>query len=113
VTGQTPTLLLALSSAAFVTSSTSLSDLQRGNIGNMAVRLDSQATSSWLLAKGFPANYFRPNPQFASIFYQDAGGDSYYHGMFIAMHRRYEKGLTMGMSYTFSKSIDDLICEGG
>lgn len=108
VTGQTPTLLLALSSAAFVTSSTSLSDLQRGNIGSMAVRLDSQATASWLLAKGFPANFFRPNPQFSSIFYQDAGGDSYYHGLFIAMHRRYEQGLTLGFSYTFSKSIDDM-----
>ena len=108
VTGQRPTLLLALSSASFLNSSTSLSDLQRGNIGNMAVRLDSQGTSSWLPAKGFPANYFRPNPQFSSIFYQDAGGDSYYHGLFIALHRRFEQGLTMGLSYTFSKSIDDM-----
>ncbi len=108
MTGQSPTLLLQLSSASFINSSTSLSDLQRGNIGNMAVRLDSQATSSWLPAKGFPANYFRPNPQFSSIFYQDAGGDSYYHGLFVAMHRRYEQGLTLGLSYTFSKSIDDM-----
>ena len=108
VTGQTPSLLLALSSASFVTSSTSLSDLQRGNIGNMAVRMDQQAVSSWLVAKGFPANYFRSNPQFGSIFYQDAGGDSYYHGMFVALHRRFEQGITMGLSYTFSKSIDDM-----
>ncbi len=108
VTGQTPTLLMALSSASFINTSTSLSDLQRGNIGNMAVRLDSQATSSWLVAKGFPANYFRPNPQFSSIFYQDAGGDSYYQGLFVALHRRFEQGLTMGLSYTFSKSIDDM-----
>ncbi len=106
--GQTPTLLLKLSSASFINSSTSLADLQRGNIGNMALRLDSQATSSWLLAKGFPANYFRPNPQFSSIFYQDAGGDSYYEGLFFALHRRYEQGLTLGLSYTFSKSIDDM-----
>ncbi len=108
VTGQTPALLMQLSSASFLNSSTSLSDLQRGNIGDMAVRLDSQATSSWLLAKGFPANYFRPNPQFSSIFYQDAGGDSYYHGLFVALHRRYEQGVTLGLSYTFSKSIDDM-----
>jgi hypothetical protein len=108
VAGQTPTLLLSLSNATFVNSSTSLSDLQRGNIGNMALRLDSQATSSWLLAKGFPANYFRPNPQFSSIFYQDAGGDSTYHGAFISLHRRFEQGLTFGLSYTFSKSIDDM-----
>ncbi|HYL77828.1 MAG TPA: TonB-dependent receptor [Bryobacteraceae bacterium] len=108
VTGQTPTLLLSLSNATFVNSSTSLSDLQRGNIGNMAVRLDNQATSSWLVAKGFPANYFRPSPQFGSIFYQDSGGDSTYHGMFLAVHRRFEQGLTFGLSYTFSKSIDDM-----
>ncbi|HZQ55621.1 MAG TPA: TonB-dependent receptor [Bryobacteraceae bacterium] len=108
VTGQTPSLLLQLSSASFINTSTSLADLQRGNIGNMAFRLDSQSTASWLTAKGFPANYFRPNPQFSSIFYQDAGGDSYYHGLFINLHRRYEQGLTLGLSYTFSKSIDDM-----
>ena len=108
VTGQTPSLLLALSSPAFLNSTTSVSDLQRGNIGNMAFRLDSQTTQSWLVAKGFPANYFRPNPQFSSIFYQDAGGDSYYHGLFVALNRRFEQGLTLGLSYTFSKSIDDM-----
>ena len=108
VTGQVPALLMQLSNAAFINSSTSLSDLQRGNIGNMALRLDSQATASWLTATGFPANYFRPDPRFSSIFYQDAGGDSYYHGLFVALQRRYEAGLTLGLSYTFSKSIDDM-----
>jgi hypothetical protein len=56
----------------------------------------------------FPANYFRPNPQFGQIFFQDSGGDSYYHGLFIALRRRFEQGLDFGFSYTLSKSIDDM-----
>ncbi len=61
-----------------------------------------------ITAHGFPANFFRPNPQFGQIFFQDSGGDSYYHGLFIAARRRFEQGLDFGFSYTFSKSIDDM-----
>jgi hypothetical protein len=56
----------------------------------------------------FPANFFRPNPQFGQIFFQDSGGDSYYHGLFVAVRHRFEAGLDLGFSYTFSKSIDDM-----
>lgn len=108
VTGQSPTLLMQLGSSSFLNSSTSLSDLQRSNIGNMAQRLDTQTGSSAITAKGFAANYFRPNPQFTTIYYQDSGGDSYYHGMFLTISRRFEKGLLFNFNYTFSKSIDDM-----
>jgi hypothetical protein len=108
VTGQTPTLLLQLSSSTFLNSSTSSSDLLRNNIGNMAQRLDTQTGTSAITAKGFPANYFRPNPQFTTIYYQDAGGDSYYHGLFMTISRRFEQGLLFNLNYTFSKSIDDM-----
>ena len=57
---------------------------------------------------GFPANYFRSNPQFSEIFYFDSGGDSYYHGAIVQVRRRLEKGLDFGLSYTFSKSIDNM-----
>jgi hypothetical protein len=107
-TGQTPTLLMQLGSSSFLNSSTSLSDLQRSNIGNMAQRLDTQTGSSAITAKGFAANYFRENPQFTTIYYQDAGGDSYYHGLFFTVSRRFEKGLLFNFNYTFSKSIDDM-----
>jgi hypothetical protein len=107
VTGQVPTLLLQLVSPAFINSNTSKTDLQRGNIGNFAARMDSLSkTSSQRLA--LPLNYVRPNAQFGQIFYQDSGGDSYYHGLFIAVRRRFEQGLDVGFSYTFSKSIDDM-----
>jgi hypothetical protein len=107
VTGQTPTLLLQLVSPAFITSSTSATDLQRGNIGNFGARMDALSLTS-SQRRNLPLNYFRPNPQFAQIFYQDAGGDSYYHGLFITARHRFESGLDFGFSYTYSKSIDDM-----
>ena len=64
--------------------------------------------SNAITAHGFPANFFRPNPQFGQIFFQDSGGDSYYHGLYVAARRRFEQGLTLAFSYTYSESIDDM-----
>ncbi len=105
--GQIPTLLLQLVSPTFLNSTSSATDLQRGNIGNMAARMDNLSLTS-SQRRNLPLNYFRPNPQFGQIFYQDSGGDSYYHGLFVAVRRRLEQGLEFGFSYTFSKSIDDM-----
>jgi hypothetical protein len=101
VTGQTPTLLLALSSAAVINGNTN--DFLQNNVGDLATQIDQGN----IVAKGFAPNYFRPNPQFTQIFFQDSGGDSYYHGVFVGLRRRFEKGLAFGLSYTYSKSIDD------
>jgi len=107
VTGQNPTLLLQLVSPAFLNSNSSKTDLQRGNIGNFASRMDSlSATSSQ--RRALPFNYFRPNGQFNQIFFQDSGGDSYYNALFFTARRRFEQGLDFGFSYTYSKSIDDM-----
>ena len=78
-------------------------DFLQNNIGDLATQIDQGN----IVARGFPANYFRPDPQFTQIFFQDAEGDSYYHGAFVGLRRRFEKGLTFGLSYTYSKSIDD------
>lgn len=107
-TPQTPTLLLTLVSPTFLNSSTSTTEFIRNNIGNMAARMDALSLTTTQRRAGLTLNYFRPNPQFTQIFFQDSGGDSYYHGLFISARRRFEKGLTFGMSYTWSKSIDDL-----
>ncbi len=107
VTGQTPTLLLTLVSPAFINGSTSKTDLQRGNIGNFATRMDNLSLTS-SQRRALPLNYVRPNAQFGQIFFQDAGGDSYYHALFITARRRFEQGLDLGFSYTFSKSIDNM-----
>jgi hypothetical protein len=120
VTGQTPTLLLAMMSAARLNGRTS--DFDTYNIGNFANFADGLAGANAITNRAmpggtctatdrsgcFPANYFRPNPQFGQIFFQDSGGDSYYHGLFVAVRRRFEAGLDFGFSYTFSKSIDDM-----
>jgi len=104
VTGQTPTLLIQMLGSSFLTTSSSSTDLTNGDVGDFATRADRTN----IVANGFAANYFRPNPQYTQIFYQDSGGDSYYHGLFLAMRRRFEGGLDFGLSYTFSKSIDDM-----
>ena len=106
VTGQTPTLLLQMMSAANLNRRTS--DFDTYNIGNFANFADGLTGANAITARGFPANFFRPNSQFGQIFFQDSGGDSYYHGLFIAARRRFEQGLDFSFSYTFSKSIDDM-----
>ncbi|PYX79045.1 MAG: hypothetical protein DMG70_29480 [Acidobacteria bacterium] len=104
VTGQSPTLLAQMLGSSFLTMSSSTNDFNNGDVGDFATRADRTN----IVAKGFAANYFRPNPQYTQIFFQDSGGDSYYHGLFVAMRRRFEGGFDFGLSYTFSKSIDDM-----
>lgn len=108
VTGTTPTMLLTLVNSAFLNTSTSKTDFRQNALGNMSARMDALAITSSQRQAGLTLNYFRPNPQFTQIFYQDSGGDSYYHGLFFSARRRFEQGLTFGMSYTWSRSIDDL-----
>jgi len=107
-TGQTPSVLLNLLSSLNTpanpkNSNNALngrtSDFDTFNIGSLANFIDGQVNVG---------NFFRPNPQFGQIFFQDSGGDSYYHGLFIAARRRFEQGLDFGFSYTYSKSIDDM-----
>ncbi len=107
-TGQKPNVLLNLLSPLntptnLTASNKALngrtSDFDTFNIGSLANFIDGQVNVG---------NFFRPNPQFGQIFFQDSGGDSYYHGLFIAVRRRFEAGLDVGFSYTFSKSIDDM-----
>lgn len=106
VVPQVPTLLLQMMSASSLNGR--VSDFQLNSIGGFANFADGLTGASAITAHGFPANYFRPNPQFSQIFFQDSYGNSYYHGAFLSAHRRFEKGLDFGFSYTFSKSIDDM-----
>ncbi|MFN0111436.1 MAG: TonB-dependent receptor domain-containing protein [Blastocatellia bacterium] len=98
-------VLLQLSDAAFLNSAATTTDLQQNALGNLTTRID---TNFDIWTRGVPANYFRPNPQFSSLFYLDSGGDSYYHGLQATLRRRFEKGFSFGLAYTFSKSIDNM-----
>ncbi len=104
--GTPPTLLLQLTPAATLNGFSS--DFLLNALGTVASRIDRVASPSSIVDRGFPANYFRPNAQFSEIFYFDAGGDSYYHGAILQVRRRFEKGFDLGLSYTFSKSIDNM-----
>jgi len=104
VTGTPPTLLLNMAGAT-VLNGTSSVIFRNGSVGALANRIDTLVNIS---ANGFPANFFRPDPQFTQVFFFDSGGDSYYHAGFVQLRRRFERGLTFGLSYTYGKSIDDL-----
>lgn len=104
--GTPPTLLLQLTPAA--TLNANATDFSLNALGTLASRIDRVASPNSIVDRGFPANYFRSNPQFSEIFYFDAGGDSYYHGAILQVRRRLEQGLDFGLSYTFSKSIDNM-----
>jgi len=111
----TPTILLALFGASGLNSSTTVGELNLSAFGDTLSRIDQQTGTSAITSRinpatglPFPADYIRPNPQFSDIFYFDSGGSSSYHGLIVNVRRRFERGLTMGFSYTFSKSIDDM-----
>ncbi len=108
VAGTPPALLLQLAPAA--TLNNLANDFFLNGLGDVAANIDTAAAAFNLFSKkpAFGANYFRPNAQFSQIFYFDSGGDSYYHGMIVQLQRQFEKGLTLNLAYTLSKSIDDM-----
>jgi hypothetical protein len=95
--------------------STAVTNLQQNGAGAMASLFDStfflSSGSGTTLIPGVSnsvgAGFFRPNPQFQSIFYFDSGGDSFYHALQLQL-RRQEKSLSFGAAYTFAKSIDNM-----
>ncbi|MBI4468666.1 MAG: carboxypeptidase regulatory-like domain-containing protein [Acidobacteria bacterium] len=103
VVGTPPALLLALAGSGFLNSNTSRTDFLRNALGNLANRIDQTN----ITARGFPAGFFRPNPQFSDILYIDSGGDSYYHGLQAELRRHFATGLQFGIAYTLGKSIDN------
>ena len=84
---------------AFVNSTQTRNDLSLNGAGEFAGRIE-QTT----LAFG---RQLRPNQQFGTITYIDAGGDSYYHALQLTARKRFEKGVMFGLAYTFGKSIDN------
>jgi hypothetical protein len=51
-------------------------------------------------------NAVRPYPGWGSILSRDTTGVSNYHSLQVSVNRRLARGLTFGLAYTFSKSID-------
>jgi len=56
--------------------------------------------------KPLPDNFFRPYPGYTNITYYANAFTSNYHGLLVALNRRFTKGMQFGVSYAFSKFMD-------
>jgi hypothetical protein len=92
-----PLVVSGTVTSAFANSSTTVSELGLNEAGTFAGRIEQTTLAARL----------RPNQQFERITYLDAGGDSYYHSGQVTLRKRFETGLSMGLAYTYGKSIDD------
>jgi hypothetical protein len=98
VSGATvPLVTSGIVTSSFANSSSVVGDLTLNAAGTFAGRIEQNTLAAKL----------RPNQQFATITYLDAGGDSYYHSMQLSVRKRFEHGLMTNMAYTYGKSIDD------
>lgn len=97
-TGQSVSMVTSkLVTPAFVTSSTTRTELQQNEAGAFAERIENTTLAMNL----------RPNQQFSRITYIDSGGDSYYHALQLTLRKRFGKGLGLAANYTVGKSIDN------
>ncbi len=83
--------------STIINSSTTIGYLPQNNVGLFAQRIEQNTLNLNL----------RPNQQFSTVSYIDSGGDSYYHALQTTLRKRFDRGLLLGLSYTFGKSIDD------
>ncbi len=98
VAGQpVPIVASGIVTAAFVNTTTTATELSQNAAGTFAGRVEQTTLAAKL----------RPNQQFSTITYIDSGGDSYYHAMQATVRKRFSQGLQLGVSYSFSKSMDD------
>jgi len=54
-----------------------------------------------------PDNYFRPYPGYSSINDSEWGNNANYNSLQVTFNRRVSHGLSYGISYTYSKALDD------
>ncbi len=90
---------------SILTGTTGTTPLTSGSAAGLANTIDTSNFTQMVAATGNPG-YFRPNPQFGEILYMDSSSTSSYDGLQIHL-RRHESNMDFGVSYTFTKSIDD------
>lgn len=56
-------------------------------------------------SKALPANLVRPYPGHGDISYREFVGSSNYHALQASVNRRFSRGFTFGLAYTFSKVL--------
>lgn len=85
-------------------------NVQNNNVASLASALNSTLVGGRILpdANGLGPYFFTPYPQIlGGMAVIDNGSFSNYHGGVLQVSRRFSGGLDFGMSYTFSKSLDD------
>ena len=65
----------------------------------------SRAGYAFSGAYALDANYLRPYPGYAQIKHYTFDGSSNYNSLQVAVNRRFARGLTFGVAYTWSKSL--------
>jgi hypothetical protein len=61
---------------------------------------------------GVNINALRPYQGYTTILMFESSSSSNYNGLQVGLNRRYKKGLTYGVAYTFSKALDDGSTDG-
>jgi len=56
-------------------------------------------------SNAYDANFVRPYPGFADIAVHQAGGSSNYNSLQVSANRRFQRGLLIGLAYTWSKAL--------
>ncbi|MEP6716555.1 MAG: TonB-dependent receptor plug domain-containing protein, partial [Terriglobia bacterium] len=81
---------------------------QSVNINNIpyGARFLPQNADASNSGKPLPDNFFRKYPGYSNITITSAAYSSNYHSLLTTINRRFSHGLTMGLSYTFSKYLD-------
>ena len=80
-------------------------------VGSRSLRLEMPVAINNPLAGTVPAgtsvNFARPYAGYGAITSRQSSGDSNYHALQVSFNRRMAKKLSVGLAYTWSKSIDD------
>jgi hypothetical protein len=95
-----------------VTDNTTVEVSYIGTVGNFLSRerdLNQLPTGTTFRPEnaGANVNFLRPFKGFANIPMLEHSGRSTYHGLQVELNRRFAKGLSYGMAYTYSKAMDN------
>jgi hypothetical protein len=77
----------------------------RHNIRRVDINQVSPATQ--VANPGININALRPYQGYTNILLYESSASSNYNGIQVGLNRRYKKGFTYGVAYTFSKALDD------
>jgi hypothetical protein len=104
-TGEEGNPVVPLGVPSVVGGATTCAPLPGGQAPNLTSMVYGSATACWLPTET-DAN--RVNPNYSSIAYRTANGNSVYNALEVELDKRLTSGLQFQSSYTWSKSIDEM-----